>query len=155
MKPATSSRSCFALSPTTPDLTSVLSFFLLSMPFRLPDMNRSGCLVALLGAMIGCGGHSAAPAPAPESAPTAQARKPAKPNIDSVPLNRSSASLKPDSSAAPTPAPPPERPRVAPPEAAYTRGWMGLAATGGDGLLKAPPPAEGGRAGIGVLHSTD
>jgi len=116
-------------------------------------MNRSVCLVALLGAMIGCGGHSAAPAPAPESAPTAQARRPAKPNIDSVPLNRSSASLQPDSATASTPAPPPERPRVAPPAAAYARGWMGLASTGVDAFRKAHPEADGRGVLIGILDT--
>ena len=116
-------------------------------------MTRFPCTLVLLGALFACGGQHPAPRPAPEPAGPTQARKPARPNIDSVSLQRSHATLRPDSAAQPPAPAAPVRPRVAPPEAAYARGWMGLGSTGVDAFRKAHPDADGRGVLIGILDT--
>jgi hypothetical protein len=92
---------------------------------------RRSCAGLLLLGIAACGGHSSPPqTPPPAKEPIAS--RPPKVYIDSARLDQSKLPIKPDSSDMPAPgAPaPPDRPRVAPPEAAFRRGWMPLASTG-------------------------
>jgi len=105
---------------------------------------------ALLGALLACTGSRPAPAPAPE--PAAQAPpKPAKATMDPGPLDKPQTAL--SDSAAPAPAAPAEKGKVAPPETAFARGWMPLASTRVDVFRKSHPTADGRGVLIAILDT--
>ncbi len=105
--------------------------------------------ILLAFGLAACAGSR--PTPAPE--PVAQApQPPARPNIDPGPLAKPQVALH-DSAPPPSPPPVPERPRVAPPESAYARGWMPLASTGADTFRRAHPTADGRGILIAILDT--
>lgn len=107
----------------------------------------------LLAGVLACGGHSTAPqTPPPAQDPVAS--RPPKVYIDSARLDQPKVSVRADSdSVAPAPpAAPPQR-RIAPPEAAFQRGWMPLASTGVDRFRKAHPEVDGRGVLIAILDT--
>ncbi len=103
--------------------------------------------VVLAGLLVACAGTRPAPAPAP--APASQATtKEARPNVDPGALAKAQAAL-----ADSAPPPPPAKPRVAPPEVAYARGWMPLASTGADTFRTLHPAADGRGVLIAILDT--
>jgi subtilisin family serine protease len=115
------------------------------------SLARRSCVGFFLLGISACGGHSSAPqAPPPAKEPIAS--RPPKVYIDSARLDQSKLPIKPDSATTPPPAPP-EHPRVAPPEAAFQRGWMPLASTGVDAFRRAHPTADGRGVLIAILDT--
>ncbi|MGH7517143.1 MAG: S8 family serine peptidase, partial [Gemmatimonadales bacterium] len=82
-----------------------------------------------------------APAPAPAPAPV----QPPRPNIDPAPRERPDVVIRPDTT--------PARPRVAPPEVARERDWLGLGATGVAGFRQAHPTWDGRGVLVGILDT--
>ncbi len=115
--------------------------------------------LAIVGALAACASPARSPtptpAPAPAPAPASADRPPpakthSKPNIDPAPLDRPNVTLRADT----TPLPPPKEPaRIAPPAAAYARGWMALASTGVDAFRALHPAADGRGVLIGILDT--
>jgi tripeptidyl-peptidase-2 len=83
------------------------------------------------------------------------ASRPPKPNMDPGRLDQSKPAIRPESTLA-SPAPSaarPDKPRVAPPEAAFQRGWMPLASTGVDAFRQAHPTGDGRGVLIAILDT--
>ena len=99
----------------------------------------------LVGLLAACAGTRPAPAPAPAPAPTARQ---SKPDVDPGTLAKPPVAL-----ADSAPPPPPAKPRVAPPEVAYARGWMPLASTGADTFRTLHPTADGRGVLIAILDT--
>jgi tripeptidyl-peptidase-2 len=100
--------------------------------------------LVLAGLLAACARAHPAPAPAPAADATARQ---ARPNMDPGALAKPPAAL---TDSAP---PPPAKPRVAPPEVAYARGWMPLASTGADTFRTLHPAADGRGVLIAILDT--
>jgi len=83
------------------------------------------------------------------------ASRPPKPNMDPGRLDQPKPAMRPESTltSPPPSAAPPEKPRVAPPEAAFQRGWMPLASTGVDAFRQAHPTGDGRGVLIAILDT--
>src|SRR5262249_608277 len=153
--PGTSWPFCFAWSPIMPAPIWEPSSSLPSMPRRCPDMVRFSqlSLPLLAAALAACGGHQQASQPAPaKSADQPIARKPPRPPTAPARLDRPDVPITPDSAEVSSTTPH-ERPRVAPPAAAFARGWMPVASTGVDAFRKAHPTADGRGVLIAILDT--
>ncbi|MGH7628555.1 MAG: S8 family serine peptidase [Gemmatimonadales bacterium] len=99
-------------------------------------------------ALAGCGPRPPASPPAPVEPPApseAPPPKPPRPNIDPAPRERPDVIIRPDTT--------PAVPRVAPPEVARERDWLGLGATGVAAFRQAHPTWDGRGVLIGILDT--
>jgi subtilisin family serine protease len=101
----------------------------------------------LAGGLLACAASQPAPPPPPAPASQAAANA-AKPTVDPGPLSKPQVTI-----ADSAPSAPPEKPRVAPPEVAFARGWMSLASTGVDAFRRAHPTADGRGVLIAILDT--
>jgi tripeptidyl-peptidase II len=112
-------------------------------------MRSSSLCTCLLTAALACASgkrETPAPAPAPSGAP-APAAGDTGARATAPPAQRRAAP-------APPAAPPPDSVhRIAPPEMAYSHGWMPLASTGVDRFLRAHPEFDGRGVLIGILDT--
>ncbi|HEX2451322.1 MAG TPA: S8 family serine peptidase [Gemmatimonadales bacterium] len=99
--------------------------------------------MALIAWLSACATKTSAPPPEP--APPPEAPAPPKPNIHPAPRHRPDVVIQPDTT--------PPKPRVAPPEVARERDWLGLRPTRVAALREAHPTWDGRGVLIGILDT--